>query len=259
MDVNPLQVQTVWYSIGNSEILRDLSAAIPNQSLTGLIGPNGAGKSTLLRLLNGLRKPSQGRILLNGRDVHSIPDRERAREIAMMPQNPGIGFGFTVGEIVAMGRHPFLSRLAPLSERCHTIVAQAMRSTRTERFAERRINELSGGERQRVFLARALAQEPRILLLDEPTANLDVRYQLEVYELITQLQREQAITVVMAVHDLTWALRYCTHLIVLQEGRLAAEGPTRAVITEELVRNVFGVRAALIEEDGHLRLDVISL
>lgn len=254
-----LQLDNLTYRIGSAPILQGITTELPPAGIVGLIGPNGAGKSTLIRALIGLIRPSAGAVLLNGRPVTETPERQRARFTAMMPQTPDIGFGFTVAEVVAMGRHPHLPRLRPLTDRCRTVIAEAMETTGIAHLAGRRTTELSGGERQRVFLARALAQEPRLLLLDEPIANLDIKYQLEILELIQKLQQKRRMLVIMAIHDLTWALRVCTHLLVLKQGRLVAAGPTSDVLTEELVEDVFGVRARLLlEATGEPRLDVLA-
>ncbi|NLN26718.1 MAG: ABC transporter ATP-binding protein [Firmicutes bacterium] len=256
MELTPFHLRGVSYRVGGRRILDKISAAIPARRLTGLLGPNGAGKTTLLRLLAGLRRPAEGRIELEGRDLTEWSSADRARRIAVVPQSPAVGFGFTVEEVVAMGRHPFLKRLQPLTARCRRVVAEAMEATRTLELRERLITELSGGEQQRVFLARALAQEPDIMLLDEPTANLDVRFQLEVFSLIKGLQRERGLTVVVALHDLTWALRYCDHILVLNAGRLEAAGTPGQVLTPALVEKVFGVRAQTVEGSFGALVDV---
>lgn len=242
MDVTNLRIDKVSYRIGAQQILSDIDAEVPTGSFTGLLGPNGAGKSTLMRLMAGLSKPDAGRVLLNESDVHRIPERERARTLALVSQNPSVGFGFTVADVVAMGRYAYTGRFAPLTAACRSAIARAMSLTGVTQFASRRTTELSGGELQRVYLARALAQEPKLLLLDEPTSNLDVKYQIELLEIVSELQRDNGLTVIMAIHDLTWALRYCTHALLLHNGRLAAAGPVSSVLTEERIAQVFGVR-----------------
>lgn len=259
MELTAFTLRDVSYKIGGHRILYGLNSAIPGQRLTGLIGPNGAGKSTLLRLLAGLRQPSTGSVELEGHDLSTLSTTERARRIAVVPQNPAVGFGFTVEQVVAMGRHPFLRRLQPLTPRCRAIIEESMAATHTLALRDRRITELSGGEQQRVFLARALAQEPAIMLLDEPIANLDVRFQLEVFSLIGRLQRERALTVVVALHDLTWAVRYCDHILVMYGGRIEAAGTPGEVLTPALVKRVFGVRAQSIEGAFGPLVDVCPL
>lgn len=256
MELTSFQLRDVSYEVGGRQILHGLNGTIPARRLTGLIGPNGAGKSTLLRLLAGLRTPSAGRVELDGHDLAALSSTDRARHIAVVPQNPAVGFGFTVEEVVAMGRHPFLKRLQPLTARCRQIIEESLAATKTLALRDRLITELSGGEQQRVFLSRALAQEPTIMLLDEPIANLDVRFQLEVFSLIGRLQRERALTVVVALHDLTWAVRYCDHILVMHNGRLEAAGTPGEVLTPALVERVFGVRAHTIDGAFGPLLDV---
>lgn len=259
MGVNAMRAENISYSVGKLPILQPMSVEIPSQKLTGLIGPNGAGKSTLLRVLSGLRKPDHGAVFLRGQNIAATPERTRARTIAMVPQSLAVGFGFTVSQIVAMGRHPYLRRLEPLSARCHSMIEDAMHATETMHLRHRLVTELSGGEQQRVFLARALAQEPDILILDEPTANLDVRYQLELFDLIARLRQERSLTVVMALHDLTWALRYCDHAILLNHGHLVAAGPPTDVITDRTIGEVFGVKAQRVEGSSGPLIDILSL
>src|SRR5690625_1665743 len=259
MDAPHIAVAKVSHAIGKANILRQIDLTIPRHTFTGLIGPNGAGKSTLLRVLNGLRRPQQGRVYVEDRDVHQLSDRERARCMAMMPQQPHVGFGFTVEEVVAMGQYAFTSRFRSLSFRAKHVVQEAMQATNVTHLKDRLITQLSGGEQQRVFLSRALAQQPEIMFLDEPTANLDVRYQLEVFDIITKLQKERNMTVVMAIHDLSWALRYCEHIVVMHKGTVRAAGKTKDVLTEQLIYDVFGVRACIVQTDDVLRLDVLSL
>lgn len=247
-----LTVERVWRNVPGARaeraILKDVSLHVREGSLIGLIGPNGAGKSTLLRVMAGLLPPSRGRVLLEGRPLHTLAAKERARSIAVVSQNPQMGFGFTVRDVVEMGRYPYRDRLSPLGAADADVVAQAMEVAGVSHLRERRITTLSGGERQRTFLARAIAQQPRILLLDEPTANLDIRYQLEILSLIQVLNRRERLTVVMAVHDLTLALHYCDALVALSEGRIAASGAPAEVMTPELIYEVFGVAARVASD-----------
>lgn len=237
--------------------LRGISVEIEAGDFVGVIGPNGAGKSTLLRALVGILRPSSGRVLLNDRDIHDIPERDRARQIAFLSQNPHIGFGFRVIDVVAMGRYPYRRRLSPLTAEDLDVMHDALEQTGTVDFKDRLITELSGGERQRVFLARALAQEPKLLLLDEPIANLDVRYQLDILDLVKSLNEARGMTVVMAIHDLTWALRYCRSVLAVKDGRLAAYGPAAVTLTRSLVEEVFHVPARVVGVEGEpARIDI---
>ena len=249
-----LRVEGLSFSYGGeTRALRDVSLEVYEREFLAVVGPNGSGKSTLLRALSGVL-PTQGRtgtIYLDFHRLEDLPPRERARQLAALEQEPQVGFDFTVRELVEWGRHPHRGRLSPWTARDEEAVRRALQLLRLEGFAERGITELSGGERRRVFLAMALAQEPHILLLDEPTAHLDLRYQLEILELIRQLVDEANRTAVAALHDLNAALRYADRVAVLARGRLVACGPPREVLTPELVRNVWGVEAEVLSHNGH--------
>lgn len=255
-----LTAEDLSYTIRGNRILSDVSLTVPRDGFFGIIGPNGAGKTTLMRLLAGIAAPTSGRVLLHGRPLRSYAPRQRARQIAFVGQNPGIGFGFTVYDVLSMGRYPYRRRLEPLHADDRRVIEAALAATGLTDLRSRRVSELSGGERQRVFLARALVQEPRLLFLDEPTANLDVRYQLEILGLVRRLQASAGLTVVMAIHDLTCAARYCDGLAALRSGRVVAVGPTHATLTEALVREVFGVENRIVgEKDGRSRVEVLGV
>ena len=208
----------------------------------GLVGPNGAGKSTLLRAISGLLRRCEGSVALQGRDLSSMSAREIARVLAVVPQIAPYTYGFTSLELVVMGRYPHMGRFQIEGDGERREALEAMRSTETERFADRSMTTLSGGERQRVFVARALAQEPQVLLLDEPTSNLDVQHQLKVMDLVADLTA-QGITAIAAIHDLPLAARYCHCLLLLSDGRVVAEGPPESVLTPDAIAQTFGVRA----------------
>lgn len=245
-----LKARCVDYTINGTSILQGVSVDIEAGSFVGLIGPNGAGKTTLMRVLAGLASPTQGEVTFEGAPLQRLTDRTRARAMAFVTQNAYAGFGFTVHDVVSMGRYPYKRRFAPFSATDRDAVARALKAADLCHLTERRIHELSGGERQRVFIARALAQTPRLLFLDEPTANLDVRYQLEILDLIRHLNDTSALTVVMAIHDLTWALRYCTHLLALANGRVLAYDQAGRALTEGLIKEAFGVEARVFQKSG---------
>lgn len=253
-----LESKRIGYKIGDRHILHDINVRIEPGSFVGIIGPNGAGKTTLMRVLAGVARPSMGAVLFEGESVHGMPDRRRARAMAYMSQNPAIGFGFTVWDVVAMGRYahrgagPFgrLGLPGSLSGEDRRVIERALAATDVERFRDRPVTNLSGGERQRVFLARTLAQQPRLLFLDEPTSDLDIRFQLDILNLVQRLRKEQQLTVIMAIHDLTWTLRFCDTVLALQAGRVAAFGDANEVVTERLIADVFGVAAHIVREEG---------
>ncbi|GIW10433.1 MAG: iron ABC transporter [Dehalococcoidia bacterium] len=234
----------VGYSVGGRWLVRGVSFDLWPGEVVALVGANGAGKSTLLRLVAGFLQPQEGQVLLAGRPVQRYSARARARVVAVTPQSTTIEGLLWAEEVVLLGRHPHLGRFAIEGEQDRAIARLAMRSTATEALAEQLAATLSGGERQRVLIARALAQEPRVLLLDEPTASLDLRQQVQVLELVRQLARD-GLTVLAAIHDLRLAARYADRLIVLRAGQVIADAPPATALTEETLAAAFGVRAAV--------------
>lgn len=322
-----LRADNVSYAVGRSgrgnplgpdagmafPILQHVDVHIRPGTFVGVIGPNGAGKTTLMRVLAGIVNPTGGEVCFEGRSVHHLSERERALSMAFMSQNPGIGFGFTVEDVVAMGRYAHRKPWALVAGRKgrgrggwsdwadrgsrgervgwsargdgddrsgrrggdrandggnirgrgrasdRQAIEEAMAATEITHLRHRTVTHLSGGERQRVFLARTLAQQPRLLFLDEPTSDLDIRFQLDILNLVTRLRAEHSLTVVMAIHDLTWALRYCDEILALQAGRVAAFGPAPDVLTEGLIGDVFGVEARVEQgADGAPRVDFVG-
>lgn len=227
--------------------------------LVGLIGPNGAGKSTLLRAIAGVLRPHEGTVQLEGEDLESIPARDVAARMALVPQIAPYTHGFTARELVLMGRYPHLGRFQIEGAADEAIAREAMELTETEEFAERTLDTLSGGERQRVFVSRALAQQPRVLLLDEPTANLDVLHKLRVLDLVRRLV-DEGLTAVAAIHDLGMAARYCDQLVLLSNGRVLAEGIPEDVLVPEIIESAFGVRSAVYRDPatGSLAISLIE-
>lgn len=229
-------------------ILTDVSMAAPSGRITGLLGPNGAGKSTLLAAMLGL-VPAEGRITFDGHDLPNMSRRARARMLAYVEQSASTEERLTVQDVVALGRIPFEAawQAAPSPEDAD-IIARAMQEAGVASFARRRFATLSGGEQQRVQLARALAQQPRLLLLDEPTSHLDIQAQLQ---LLTLLRRkaDAGVTVLIALHDLNLAARFCDHLVVLSQGRLAASGTPPDILNPALLRDVYGVAARLLPDE----------
>jgi iron complex transport system ATP-binding protein len=233
-------VSQVCFSYGGQAVLTGVSLDIAAGERIAVLGPNGAGKTTLLRLLGGARSPSGGSIFLDERRLHTVPRSELARKIAVVPQDLTIPFAFTAREIVELGRTPHLGMLRGFRSVDLRAVEQAMRLTDTTGLGGRIINELSGGERQRVIIAMALAQEPEILLLDEPTHLLDIARQAEILDLITELNLSRGLTVVAAIHDLNLAGRYFNRLLILHRGAVLAEGTPEAVLRVEIVEKAYG-------------------
>jgi iron complex transport system ATP-binding protein len=237
-----LNIRDLTVTYGEIVALRGVSLSLAGGELLGVVGPNGSGKSTLVRAITRVIRPLEGDIELNSKRAASLPQRELARRVAVVPQNPYLPDAFTVLEVSLMGRTPHLGLLQSESGADLTAVRRALEQTDTWCLAHRRVGELSGGERQRVVIARALAQETPLLLLDEPTAHLDVGHQAAVMELVRRLCRAQGKAVLAVVHDLTLAAQYCDRLVMLNEGRVVAEGAPQEVLSPEVLSSVYGTK-----------------
>ncbi|MDP9611889.1 iron complex transport system ATP-binding protein [Streptomyces demainii] len=245
-----LRAERVTRTAGGHLIVDGVSVTPPQGSLVGLLGPNGSGKSTLLRLLAGVLAPTSGVVTLDGRSLNDLPRKAIARRVAVVEQNAATQSELTVGEVVRLGRIPHRRAWSAASAADEEAVRHALERTGLTDRADQLWHTLSGGERQRAQIARALAQQPRELLLDEPTNHLDIRHQLDLLLLVADLP----VTTVIALHDLNLAAMYCDQLIVLRKGRVAACGTPRDVLTEDLVAEVYGVRADIThDDDGHGR------
>ena len=240
MDQIALQAEDLDFSYYDGLVLRGVCLELRPSDLVGLLGPNGSGKTTLLRALSGVVAPKRGRVLLHGRDLRRLPRRQLARQVAVVPQALQTPFGFSAYEMVMLGRTPHVRPLVGPRMPDRQVVADTMRLTGTWELAARPFGELSGGEQQRVIVAMALAQEPEILLLDEPVVHLDISHQVEILELIRGLNRARGLTVLAAMHDLNLAALYFDRLILLDQGRLVAQGTPGEVLEEERIRHVFG-------------------
>jgi ABC-type cobalamin/Fe3+-siderophores transport system ATPase subunit len=223
--------------------LDQVSVSVERGSLTGLLGPNGCGKTTLLKLLSGVLQPEHGHVSLNGNSLAGRSRRDIARHLAVVPQETHPAFDYTVMEMVLMGRHPHLGAFELEGPRDLALARDAMTATGTAHLATRAYMTLSGGEKQRVVIASALTQSPDVLLLDEPTASLDLGYQLEVAVLLRRLNLGHGVTMVLATHDLNLAASLCDRLILMREGRVVAQGPTRDVLTAASIRRIYDVEA----------------
>ncbi|MHA7179204.1 ABC transporter ATP-binding protein [Arthrobacter sp. MDB2-24] len=225
-----------------------LSVDLPPGRVTVIVGANACGKSTLLRGLARLLKPAGGTVVLNGSDIQEQSTKAVARVLGLLPQTPVAPDGISVADLVGRGRYPHQGWFRQWTPEDDDAVASALEATGTLALADRTVDELSGGQRQRVWIAMALAQQTGILLLDEPTTFLDVTHQIEVLDLITDLNRRSGTTVVMVLHDLNLAARYADHLIAMRDGRIVAEGPPAAVVTQETVSGVFDLECRVVED-----------
>ncbi|MET0828644.1 MAG: ABC transporter ATP-binding protein [Microbacterium sp.] len=243
-----LSAESLTLSYGDHTIVRRLDLQVPPGRITAVVGANGCGKSTLLRALARLISPSAGQVVLDGKALHTRPSKEIARTLGLLPQSPIAPEGIVVADLVGRGRHPHQKLLARFTAHDYEIVAQSLAATGITEFADRSVDELSGGQRQRVWIAMALAQETDILLLDEPTTFLDVAHQVEVLDLLTDLNRGRATTIVMVLHDINLAARYADHLFAMRGGEIIAAGPASEVVTSELIREVFELDALVVRD-----------
>jgi len=235
-------------------VIHDVSLALATgdrAEIVGILGPNGSGKSTLLRLLSGALVPESGTVLFGDRNLQSVPRKQVARQVAMVPQETTLAFDYTVLEVVLMGRYPYLGTFEVEGPADVAVAMHALEATGTSTFADRQFSTLSGGEKQRVVIASALAQldgtnEASILVLDEPTASLDLKYQFEVAALVRRIHAERRIAILLSTHDLRFAAATCTRLVLLSAGRILAEGPPSQVLTPELVGDLFDVAPRLV-------------
>ncbi len=242
-----IEAEDVSVSLGGSRILSDVSLRAASGDLVGLIGPNGAGKTTLLRVASGVLAPDEGRVDVDGADVHDLSSRAASRRVAVVPQDTAVSFSFDVESVVEMGRHPYRDRFRGVDPDGRSLVEAAMERTDVTALADRSIETVSGGERQRVLLARALAQDTPVLLLDEPTASLDVTRAVETLSLVRGLVDEGR-TAVAAIHDLDLAARFCDELVVLVGGEVLARGPPADVLDGETVSAAFDGDAAVRDD-----------
>jgi iron complex transport system ATP-binding protein len=243
-----LSADAVTLAYADRVVVTDLSIDIAPGRITAIVGANGCGKSTLLRALARLMHPKTGQVLLDGKALSAQSTKEIARTLGLLPQSPVAPEGITVADLVGRGRHPHQRLLARWTTRDYQVVYDALTATGIADLADRSVDELSGGQRQRVWIAMALAQETDILLLDEPTTFLDVAHQIEVLDLLADLNRDRGTTIVMVLHDLNLAARYADELVAIREGRVHAKGRPTDVVTEQLVRDAFGLDCSVIPD-----------
>ncbi len=252
-----LEVQDLSFEYRTDKIIEDINFELQQGQILGIIGPNGSGKSTLLKLISNILPYQQGKIKLFNKNLINYKRKELAKRMAVLPQNTQIDFDFKAREIVEMGRYPYINYWRGLSQEDHRIVNQALAMTNIFDLVEKRIKNISGGERQRVLLARALAQDPSLLLLDEPTAALDINYQLEIFKILEKLVTKK-VTVVIVLHDLNLASQYCDRLILLKEGTIHKEGSPQEVITTANIEDVYGCKVNVDNSRARPYLRIIS-
>lgn len=247
-----LEIIDLCFNYDSTPVLNNVRLRVNEGKVLALIGPNGAGKSTLLKCIVGILKPSSGKIMLNGREISSLSEKERAKIIAYLPQYVPIIFPITVFDSVLLGRIPFFN-LTP-SKQDYDIVERVLNSLDLTSHSNRYIDELSGGERQRAHIARVLAQGAKVMLFDEPSANLDIKYQHEILELITKITHENDKMTIVALHDINLALKYADEIAIMNKGKIIKIGRPEETITKEVIKQVYGIDIDLIEFNGRKRI-----
>jgi iron complex transport system ATP-binding protein len=235
-----INVKNLSHSFGENLVLQNITFQIPSKDFFIIIGPNGSGKTTLMKVISGILKPQNGRVVIMDRSIDQYHRKALARTIAFVPQMLSVDFPFTVTEMVLMGRSPYLGILGLEEEKDMEIARQAIAFTGMENLAHRKLDQLSGGEQQRVFIARAICQEPDVMLLDEPTASLDLAYQVRIMDLMERLKNEKGITIVMVSHDVNLAAMYADHLLLLHDGQVLCQGLPDEVLTYKTLEEAYG-------------------
>ncbi len=249
-----LEVKELSCNIDGKNILKNINLKVKVGEIIGIIGPNGSGKTTLLKSLNGINEDIEGSIYIKEKEIRKYGKKDLAKYISFMNQNSNIGFDFPCIDIVTLGRYPYLKRFQEYSREDIKKAEYYMEQTNTLKFRNRMITELSGGERQRVLFAKTLTQESEIILLDEPTASLDMKYEEEMFTIMSKLKAKNK-SVIVIVHNLRVAIKYCTRLIMMSEGEIVADGSPEMVITEENLRNIYGIKAKVYRNKYNEQID----
>lgn len=247
-----MRIKGLNFAYETEPVIKNVALDIHPGDFVGIIGPNGSGKSTLLKLMLGILPGQSGEIFYKNHPLADYKRKHLARLISWIPQENPLVFPFKVSEIVLMGRHPYSSALVFENQEDYRIAGEAMELTRTAQFADRSFNEISGGEKQRVMIASAIAQQSEMMLLDEPTSALDIKYQMEILKILQRLNQDNNLTLVMTMHDLHLASKFCRKLVLLDEGRIAQEGGPVEVLREDIIEKVYGVKVTMIKnpDDG---------
>ncbi|WP_079710326.1 ABC transporter ATP-binding protein [Paraliobacillus ryukyuensis] len=242
------QAEEIVAGYENKTVIHNISLELPSNQISVIIGANACGKSTLLKTLARLIKPTAGKITLDGKSIGQFPAKQFARMVGLLPQSPIVPEGITVADLVGRGRFPHQALFAAWTKEDYHAVAEAMEMMNITELANHHIDELSGGQRQRVWIAMALAQQTDILFLDEPTTFLDITYQVEILDLLTDLNHTYGTTIVMVLHDINLSARYADHIFALHQGKMVAQGEPAQVITSKIINQIFGLKCTVIKD-----------
>lgn len=252
-----IETKGLTFAYAEEPVLSDISLNFQAGEFTGVIGPNGSGKSTLLKLIGGILPSPSETVFFKNRELSHYKKKDLAASIAWIPQEKQMAFSFKVIDIVLMGRHPYLSPLSFEGENDYRIAEDAMSQTQVLEFAHRSFNEISGGEKQRVMIASAISQKPEVMLLDEPTSALDIKYQIEVLNILNQLNEQENKSLILAMHDLHLASKFCKRLVLLKQGRVFCEGTPAEVLKKEILEEVYEVTVKIFQDDEDGSLIVV--
>lgn len=240
-----LEIKDLEFGYNENLVIKGVSFNIEKGKFVSIIGPNGSGKSTLLKTINHLYNPTKGSILVDGININDMKKRDLAKKIALVPQDTVVDYDFTVEEIVLMGRHPYKSRFQKEDEGDYKVINESLEMTNTLKLKKRLITEISGGERQRVIIAKALAQKPSIILLDEPTSHLDINHQMDILNLLKRLNKEHGTTIILVIHDINLAARYSDEIILIDKGKISDMGKPEDIITSDNIENIYNLKVAI--------------
>ncbi len=254
-----VNAKNIVFGYSSTPVIRDVSFQAESGEFISIIGPNGSGKSTLLKTINGLYIPESGQVELLGKNIEEYKRKDIAKKISLVPQDTSLDFEFTIEEVVTMGRHPFKGRFEKEDAMDKELIYEAMEMTNTFDIRDRLITEISGGERQRVFIAKALAQNTQIMLLDEPTSHLDINHQIDILNLLRKMNQEKGITIILVIHDINLATRYSDRILLLKKGSIISQGTPEDVITTENILQAYGMRAAVERNKYTGHISVIPL
>jgi len=246
-----LKINNLTMGYEGKRILDNISFEVEKNKVTTLIGPNGCGKSTILKALSRAKKPESGEILLESEDIYKVNEKTIAKIMSILPQSPKVPDDFSARDLVGYGRYPYMNWMGRLTKKDYDIIDWAIKETKIESLQHRQVSTMSGGERQRAWIAMALAQQPQLLLLDEPTTYLDICHQFEVLELVERLNKEMDITVVMVLHDLNQAARYSDKIIVVKDEKIYKEGKPEEIINKKLLEEVFDIRVKIFKDEDN--------
>lgn len=246
-----IKVRNLYVQYDKRHVLKDVSLDIKEKAITTIIGPNGCGKSTLLKTIGKNLSYKQGIVTIQGEGLHKFAPKRLAKLLAILPQNPRVPVDYTVHELVSLGRYPFLGFGKSMRTRDYEVIQWALRRTHMTSMETRLVSTLSGGERQRAWIAMALAQEPKILLLDEPTTYLDIAHQYEILELIREIQEKTKMTIAMVLHDINHAARYSDYIVVMKAGKVIKYGTPAGVINGETMKEVFNLKVKFVKDSAY--------